>query len=766
MIRWILIALAAASPAVAQEQIRLRSGEHSTFSRIVLETPWSSDYALDRNGRSVRLRLSGLEGAISTSEVFRRMPRRRVADATFDAATREFRLRLACDCEVDVFGLDNRLLVIDVRDAGSRSAQPRNAATVGDAKPGTILAAGADSLESERADTQPLRSGRPETAPTQPRLTTQNPASDADLRAAQQALLQQLTRAVDQGLLEFAETDADADPALGADAQTLSKEEMTPELTMEQLAAQIRGADQIDIQTAIDRDAGTFGNGEIDVRDQSHCVPDADLMIENWATDAPFGAELGALRETLLGEFDAPVPDRFEALIRFYIHHGLGTEALAHMRLFDTDINAAPLLSDLALLLTGFALPQDGPLRKSEGCEARAGIWHAAAEADADGGPLHFSDALAESFADIPPKLRQRIGAKAIRGYLNRGPEEAVKTLYTLAIRPGSPADPAMRLTEAMILSRDGRHEEAEAAYRALAELPDIVAPEALERFIASHLARGADVPEDMLERAKSAAWLLRAEDRGHSLLVSTVQAEARANNLDAALSTIAEEIRLSPERAEMYRRVAAELVAEADPTELTPAEYSATVLKHLNALPEGEDGDAARLSAARALLDLALPDTALAILDEALGRRSPASLTLAAEAHLAAGRAHVTLQLIAGMGPDVTDLRARALTLLDQHAAAAAVYEDAVPEPLAVAGGDWERLVTSSDETRRGMAEFKEDVSNDPTTVFGTRAALPPAPNLDQTRSLIEQNRQTRETVEAMLDDLPASLRPPPPLN
>ncbi|MEL6427495.1 MAG: hypothetical protein AAFQ33_18775, partial [Pseudomonadota bacterium] len=64
MIRWILIALSAVSPAIAQEQIRLRSGEHSTFSRIVLETPWSPDYSLDRDGRSVRVRLSGLEGAI------------------------------------------------------------------------------------------------------------------------------------------------------------------------------------------------------------------------------------------------------------------------------------------------------------------------------------------------------------------------------------------------------------------------------------------------------------------------------------------------------------------------------------------------------------------------------------------------------------------------------------------------------------------------------------------------------------------------------
>ena len=179
MIRWALALLALALPAAAQDQVRVRSGDHASFSRFVLEVPWSASQTVLREGRRVRLKLPDVAGNVPTDTVFRRIPRRRIADVDFDANGRVLRLRLACGCEVDVFGLDDRLLVIDVRDPGSRSAQPRNASVVGAAEPQTAEAS---------PDPPDLQSGRPNRPPRAPRLPPSDPTEDAELRAAQRAL--------------------------------------------------------------------------------------------------------------------------------------------------------------------------------------------------------------------------------------------------------------------------------------------------------------------------------------------------------------------------------------------------------------------------------------------------------------------------------------------------------------------------------------------------------------------------------------------------
>ncbi|MEL6680030.1 MAG: hypothetical protein AAFQ51_15090, partial [Pseudomonadota bacterium] len=372
MIRWALALLALALPAAAQDQVRVRSGEHATFSRIVLEVPWSASQTVLREGRRVRLTLPDVAGNVPTDTVFRRIPRRRIADVDFDANGRVLSLRLACGCEVDVFGLDDRLLVIDVRDPGSRSAQPRNANVVGAPEPQTAEA---------QPDPPDLQSGRPNRPPRAPRLTPSDATEDAELRAAQRALMEQLTRAVDQGLLEFTEPpepEPPRQPPRDEVAEPGPDGEAVPQLTMEQLAARLRDAGQIEVQTAIDRevDRDALANRP---RDQSHCVPDAKLMVETWSSDRPFADQLASHREGLLGVFDTPDPTRVSRFVRFLLHHDLGTEARAHLSLFGGDLPDLELLTDLTHLSLDEPLPEDGPLRLSDGCLGRAGIWHAAA---------------------------------------------------------------------------------------------------------------------------------------------------------------------------------------------------------------------------------------------------------------------------------------------------------------------------------------------------------------------------------------------------
>jgi hypothetical protein len=133
---WRLVALllVAAAPAMAQERIGVRVGDHPAHGRIVFDWPRSVSYVAEREGDRLRLRFSE-PAALDLSAI--RRPPRNIARLRFAESGLELELELRPGTTLRHFRLGNRV-VVDVMDAAP--ARPRPAGAVGRFRPAPVAA--------------------------------------------------------------------------------------------------------------------------------------------------------------------------------------------------------------------------------------------------------------------------------------------------------------------------------------------------------------------------------------------------------------------------------------------------------------------------------------------------------------------------------------------------------------------------------------------------------------------------------------------------
>ena len=120
--------LAAAVAAVltiasGAEAAIVRSGEHDAFSRLVFADRPGRSWSVERDGRRSSIAFAGAALDLDLSEVFDRIPRRRISSATF--ADGRLDLVLSCDCAVEVTQIPTGHVVIDVRDPAAGAGDGR-----------------------------------------------------------------------------------------------------------------------------------------------------------------------------------------------------------------------------------------------------------------------------------------------------------------------------------------------------------------------------------------------------------------------------------------------------------------------------------------------------------------------------------------------------------------------------------------------------------------------------------------------------------------
>ncbi len=117
--RFACLALALWPLAAGAEDVRIRSGEHAGFSRIVLEFGERPPWSLRLGDRRATVLLGPGDRRLDAKDVFARIPRTRIRAVTATAEGLE--LELGCDCAVTAFEVRRAALAIDVADApGSR----------------------------------------------------------------------------------------------------------------------------------------------------------------------------------------------------------------------------------------------------------------------------------------------------------------------------------------------------------------------------------------------------------------------------------------------------------------------------------------------------------------------------------------------------------------------------------------------------------------------------------------------------------------------
>ncbi|WP_417205877.1 hypothetical protein [Antarctobacter sp.] len=749
MTRWIGFLLIALWPSLAPAQtVTVRSGEHGEFTRLVLDVPDGTEWALTPEPDAGRISLSLDKGPyqFEIATVFNRIGTERIASLTPSEDGVGLEIGLGCQCRAEAFVLRDTMLVIDV--APSDTPVQLSAPQTARRKPvavdpalspwlrefAQIRFAGGPQIGPQSAGPNlfPYLAEREQAGlvPSVIDYRDEGPSPSRDLGSQ---LAADLSVAAMQGLLDpslrapaapTAVVASQPDPAipteLAVDPGTLAR----------RLSAGVSGVDD-----------QTLRKGRISVGGDV-CISDQDLALNSWSqADADPNLVLAERRGKVFGEFDRIAPDLLRQYSAALLYYGFGAEARAALSLQpDTK---APVLVALSYVIDGEPDPSDlfGGL---SACDGAAALWSVLSKPPAPNAPEIARAALLRSFETLPKHLRSYLGPVLVDHLSQSGYTDVARDVLRRLQRMEGQETDSIALGKAQLAMKDGRHDEAE---QRLHDLSVAGGPEAARAVAASiDLADATDtlVPTRIVELSDAFATELRNNEDGQKLWKSHVRSLLINGAFDAAFAELEASHGMPPDVVEFMQQVALKfLVERAD--DLTFLKLATRSLAD-GLLP---DHAATSVAIAERFLDLGLPDTALEQLDVlASANDLPEARTARAEALLALSRPEeAEIILIGQRGDRVVRLRAEARRQMGDHVFTKSIYESIGDGRAAVdaawLSGDW-KDVAESDTALAPAADLMQSTpaAYDPTDV-----------SLSAANALSAASAQSRETLRALLD-------------
>ena len=839
-------------PAPA-ETVKVQTGEHPGFTRLVLQLARPTAWAVGRTGTGYGLRLGRADVALDLTRSFDRIPRTRIASMTTNFSGTALQVTVGCVCHVQAFEQGPGIVVIDVLDgppqplsrfetalaprigvpAPTRAAAFRLTSSAalpvpetrqlsqlpqfwqvaeqrGVTVPGILaralvtlrdgaparptsqeIAAASDVLPAPGPIPVPApvplslptlaEAHRAETATEQPQAMA-TPALDADptfqLRPARSRigdartiLLQELSRAASQGLVDVVQP---VRPMLASEpAPEPAPVEVLPG---SQPVAEANDHVTIKAETSIDRDALHYPDGGSVTQDGVACLPDDSFALSDWGDATPPAEQIANRRQTLIGEFDRAVPEAVAAMAQLYLYLGFGAEARGTIAAFGVEVPDRDLIEAMAVIMDG-GNPGRGRLKAMADCDSAAAMWAVLATPQLAPGELVDTMAVIRTFSALPVHLRRLLGPMISNRFLAIGDEATARTIQGAVTRAAGDIGPEARLVDAKLeLSRDNPDV-------ARTELADVVAedgsasPDALILLIETQIAQGMTVDAANVETAAAMAFEHRGTAMGSQLARIQVLAAAASGDFDRAFATLAVQTKAGP---------------EAMPTELDEDLFNllqskaadATFLRHMfgatDRLVAADLSRGLRQALATRMVALGFPDQARSVLAAGPAPKAADRLLLAKIA-LANRDPGAALRLVEGMeSPAATRLRAQALAAFGYHAGAAGAFA-AAGESAEAASSGWRAgdLATvqalGSPAQQAAVAALLTPVivaaSPEPgaTVASGGADAVPgaaPLPEgpLARNRALLAESEATRASLAKLLEAFPAPTTPATP--
>lgn len=760
----LLMALVIATPVDAQD-IRILSGEHDTFSRLVLSIGPDVDWSVTRVERGYSVEVERDGAGFDLAQAFDRIPRTRVETLEDQGNGRLF-IRSTCDCHVRPTAVGTGLLAIDIVDGPA----PQDALAFNQQAPATVPVAdpsGATSPKVGSYTPPPVRLPlnlpglrlpdpplpRPEDVPaarTAPLEETTTSIRDADetpvpteadantplqrARETEAALLEQIARAAAQGLL-----DADVpEPVQLSDRPAPSSvdEEIEP-------IEPVRDSGHVAIITSVD-DASRSGAVAHTDGGQS-CLPDRYFSISDWGIPVENGADIGHFRSGIVGEFDEADGAGVTALVRHYIYITFGAEARAIIARFQTDIERPDVLEMMAEVMDhGFAR---GAVTFVEqmACDGPVALWAVAAQPELYRYQTINVVAVKSAFNALPPHLRRHLGPDIAAKFLTIDDKDTADALQAATTRVFREPNAALGLLDARRDLADGAPEAARQKLDDVVTQADDLLPDALIERVEAALAHGEPVPEDVISLVKSVGFEHRGTETGAALARAEIRALASAahyadafDRLDGARSDGTANGKVA---VDLSREVFALLVN--DPSDEAFLSRTIPRLDEATTLPSQLKRDIAVR-----LLDLGFPAQAREVIGGAGGLPDPEDRLIYAKIALAQYKPQVAVGYLAGLdGEEFIRLRAAAMSMARDHAGAMESYAQIKDEDArtreAWRGGFWDDLASRDGNAFSEAGELMQELDAPPD--------LPQTP-LAMNEALIETSQSTRGTIEALL--------------
>lgn len=723
------------------ETIRIRTGDHADFTRVVLYLPREGAAEVSRDGDSIRIGPRGAASGFDINGMFDRIGRDRIASArTLRDGTLE--LALACACGHEITNGRGRLLILDVTDRQTENRRDTvrlrfgEALGVADPAPdryGTLSfpdSAPIPTANDQPASTNPLVS--PAEGPGDPDYLTRQ----ARVSLAEERLAEQLARATTQGLLDRAARLSAPKPA-----ELPTRTPPVPAAIAPDPESPLRA------ETAIDRDQSNQRLNAPTTATGDACHDDEMLDTVGWAGPAPFGVELGQLRAELYDARDAPSPDALFDLARFYIHYGFGAEAIQLLTETPSQGETWRLLLSMARIVESGHDSAPGAFDGMTDCDSDAALWSVLALDALPPGLRLDRKAILRGIGGLPPDLRAYLAPVLATRLTDAGePDMAESVLRTLR-GATQPADPSQDFARARIAVERDDATEAEPLLAGVAAANSPDSPSALAALIDTLLKKGDPVPPDLVDLAEAYAVERRGQPDGPLAAEAAILAIAADGRHAEALDRLeARDGAEGVDRAATRSRIAALVTKDADDTN-----FLGLARRIGEQTPEDLDPAVANAMAER-LFDLGFGDAALSVLvGPSEGAVNRDRRLLRARIALADRRPRRAEAELLGLdGPEVDRLRAEAASLTGNHEMAsrafAALNDTARAQREAWRAGDWSRLDDGPDRTlSRAGALLTAPQDAAPSEEFGVLA---------RNRDLLDRSTTSRDVLDQLLQD------------
>ncbi|SFC66191.1 hypothetical protein [Tropicimonas isoalkanivorans] len=720
----LLLSLLAASASA--ENVRVLSGEHDNFSRLVMVFGRPIDWTERKTSGGYEVQFDRSDLSPDLSQVFDLIPKDRIQSVAFDQPSGTLLIESQCACSIEVFRAGANTVAIDITSdpqaASETAPQP-------DVLPfGLPPAVSAMAPMPERAPHLQQHDGG---LPVGTRVTDQRRPDRLTIR---NAMIQQLGRAASQGLAEMRLPTGKARPrqtlSLHGDPQAEARHMVT--------------------ETVFDR-VNFQGIGVSSPRSNGQsCLESTLLEPEQWAGAGANISDLAAARRDLLDQRDQPAKMTVGQMAQAYLSLGFGAEALAVVEEFPGLVDEAPLYRTIASLLDQGEPIGNSPFEDQESCEGASAAWAVLASRDPKSLENINETAVQNWFFRLPPLPRAQLGPALARNLLAAGADDAAAAVRDATRRAGEAKSSELVLLDATTDVAPSERDEA------METLNDVVAkngeqsPRALSALLANAIHEGRIDPKQV-ELAEAMAGEVRGTEIGAHLLTQASIARAHLGDFPAALAhrrrLIADGVPPGPADELLSVIVDQMIVLEDDVALLRFVQDPSGDQR-----PDLLEPEVLYL-AVRRLLDLGLPKLAGRLLKVDSDQNSPTHRHLAAGVALGNGDSSLALTLVAGeTDPASLSIRAQALARLGEHAAAAEILEREGDIPAAGRqawlsgtsgliekfGSDAERALW---EVRKGAPDVQ---SPDPEAGAIT---------LEQARTDIAHSQETRQRIAALIE-------------
>lgn len=729
-----------ALPALAQT-VLVRSGEHEGFTRLVLDFPERIDWQDHARENGIKITFPGQRPAFDLSQAFDRLTSGRLAGIDAPKGSGELNLTFDCACTARTFWHARSMLVVDILASLPAETPPAPLTQTPATEAGSLAMA---KPTSAAARWMTSRIGPPPVM-TERDASPVTPQPDDRLLAVRRTLLEQIAQSSNQGLVEPARPRHPVgNPSLSPSPLAVTAEPVSTEETATAQEAPLGPGGNLRVLGAIDPAPMSVLSSTLSGMTPTACLPEAMLDVATWGAQAPLADQIGALYPRLSGEFDIVNPEIARQLARLYIYFGFGLEAQQVLSLVPSDDQEILILRELAAVVDDPDAESMAPrLRRDLGCQGRGALWAALAHAAIPENQLLDHPAILRAFAELPEHLRKHTGPALARKLLAAKHRET-SDMILRGLGTESPFDTAAEtIARAELAIADGDLDQANQSLQESLSRNEVDTAEALATMITSRIAQDQRLDYDTAQLAGALYQENRGTPLGQEIGRSYLLALAASGSYPEAFSEfdrVAPD--LPPETAMETRHDMLRLLLE-------QAEDTAFLRQVLNE-PAAQFGtmssDLAQRLAQR-VLTLGFADQAADILSAApLEEADPAYRLLTGEIALARGRPHLAEAEVIGLvAPEADALRARARTMLGDHAGAMryldGLEDEEATQRAAWLAQDWPKLLASDDPTTQNLAQALTQTAPEKS------AGL-----LSYNRALIDQSVETRAALSALL--------------